>query len=64
MNTKTIIWLFISVMGIAQAIAGGKGLEGTFSYENEKFWGRVNDNQGEPLPFANVVLLHPESREK
>jgi hypothetical protein len=63
MNTKTIIWLFISVMGIAQAIAGGKGLEGTFSNENEKYWGRVNDNQGEPLPFANVVLLHPESRE-
>lgn len=63
MNTKTIIWLFISVMGIAQAIAGSKGLEGNFSNENEKYWGRVNDNQGEPLPFANVVLLHPESRE-
>ncbi|MCH7411325.1 outer membrane beta-barrel protein [Belliella sp. DSM 111904] len=62
MNTKTIVWLFISVMGIAQAIAERKGLEGNFSYDNVKYWGKVKDNQGEPLPFANVVLLHSESR--
>jgi hypothetical protein len=63
MQTKTIIWLFISVMGVAQAIAGSKGHQEHFSSSNEKYRGRVIDNEGESLPFANVVLLYPESRE-